>query len=34
MFKNKVDEDSPILKFKNLKIRRRDGVEFLTTYKN
>ena len=31
MFKNKISEDSPIPKFKYLKIRRRDGVESLTT---
>ena len=30
MFKNKLGEDSPIPKFKHLKIRRRDGVESLT----
>ena len=31
MSKNKIGEDSPIPKFINLKIRRRDGVESLTT---
>ena len=31
MFKNKLGEDSPILKFIHLKIRRRDGVESLMT---
>ena len=31
MFKNKLGEDSPIPKFMHLKIRRRDGVESLTT---
>ena len=31
MFKNKLGEDSPIPKFIHLKIRRRDGVESLTT---
>ena len=31
MFKNKLSEDSPISKFIQLKIRRRDGVESLTT---
>ena len=31
MLKNKLGEDSPIHKFINLKIRRRDGVESLTT---
>ena len=31
MFKNKIGEDSPIPKFIYLKIRRRDGVESLTT---
>ena len=31
MFENKLDEDSPIPKFTHLKIRRRDGVESLTT---
>ena len=31
MFKNKLGEDSPIQKFIHLKIRRRDGVESLTT---
>ena len=30
MFKNKLGEDSPIPKFKHLKIQRRDGVESLT----
>ena len=33
MPKNKVGEDSPIPKFIYLKIRRRDGVESLTTLK-
>ena len=33
MSKNKIGEDSPIPKFLNLKIRRRDGVESLTTLK-
>ena len=33
MFKNKLGEDSPISKFIHLKIRRRDGVESLTTLK-
>ena len=33
MFKNKIGEDSPIPKFIYLKIRRRDGVESLTTLK-
>ena len=32
MFKNKLGEDSPILKFEHLKIRRRDGVKSLTTF--
>ena len=27
MYKNKIGEDSPILKLIYLKIRRRDGVE-------
>ena len=31
MSKNKIGEDSPILKFIYLKIRLRDGVESLTT---
>ena len=31
MSKNKIGEDSPIAKFIYLKIRRRDGVESLTT---
>ena len=31
MSKNKIGEDSPIPKFICLKIRRRDGVEYLTT---
>ena len=31
MSKNKTGEDSPILKFIYLKIRRRDDVESLTT---
>ena len=31
MLKNKLGEDSPILNFIHLKIRRRDGVESLTT---
>ena len=31
MFKNKLGEYSPIPKFIHLKIRRRDGVESLTT---
>ena len=31
IFKNKLGTDSPISKFKHLKIRRRDGVENLTT---
>ena len=31
MSKNKIGEDSPIPKFIYLKIRRRDGVESLTT---
>ena len=31
MFKYKIGEDSPIPKFMYLKIRRRDGVESLTT---
>ena len=31
MSKNKIDEDSPIPKCIYLKIRRRDGVESLTT---
>ena len=31
MFKNKLGEDSPIPEFIHLKIRRRDGVESLTT---
>ena len=31
MFKNKIGEDSPIPKFIYLKIRRRDGVESVTT---
>ena len=31
MFKNKLGEDSLIPKFIHLKIRRRDGVESLTT---
>ena len=30
MSKNKIGEDSPIPKFKYLKIRRRDGVKSLT----
>ena len=30
MSKNKIGEDSPIPKFLYLKIRRQDGVEFLT----
>ena len=30
MFKNILGEDSPILTFIHLKIRRRDGVESLT----
>ena len=28
-----LSEDSPIPKFRHLKIRRRDGVESLTTLK-
>ena len=32
MSKNKIGEDSPILKFIYLKIRRRDDVESLTTF--
>ena len=31
MFENKLGEDSPIPKFIHLKLRRRDGVESLTT---
>ena len=31
MSRNKIGEDSPIPKFIYLKIRRRDGVESLTT---
>ena len=31
MSKNKLGEDSPFLKFIHLKIRRRNGVESLTT---
>ena len=31
MFKNKVGEDSPIPNFIHLKIRLRDGVEYLMT---
>ena len=31
MFKNKLGKDSPIPKFKYLKIRRGDGVKSLTT---
>ena len=31
MFKNKLGKDSSIPKFIHLKIRRRDGVESLTT---
>ena len=31
MSKNEIGEDSPIPKFIYLKIRRRDGVESLTT---
>ena len=31
MSKNKIGKDSPISKFIYLKIRRRDGVESLTT---
>ena len=31
MSKNKIGEDSPIPKFIYLHIRRRDGVESLTT---
>ena len=31
MSKNKIGEDSPILKFIYLKIRRQDGVKSLTT---
>ena len=31
MFKNELGEDSPIPKCMHLKIRRRDGVESLTT---
>ena len=31
MSKNKLGEDSPFLKYIHLKIRRRDGVESLTT---
>ena len=31
MSKNKIGEDSPIPKFIHIKIRRRDGVESLTT---
>ena len=31
MFINKLGEDSPIPNFIHLKIRRRDGVESLTT---
>ena len=31
MFKNELGEDSPIPKFIHLEIRRRDGVESLTT---
>ena len=30
MLKNKLGENSPIIKFIHLKIRRRDGVESLT----
>ena len=30
MSKNEIGQDSPILKFIYLKIRRRDGVESLT----
>ena len=30
MFKNKLGEDSPILKFIHIEIRRRDDVESLT----
>ena len=31
MFKNRLGEDWPILKFIHVKIRRRGGVESLTT---
>ena len=31
MSKNKIGEGSPIPKFIYLKIRRRDGAEYLTT---
>ena len=31
MSKDKIGEDSPIPRFLYLKIRRRDGVESLTT---
>ena len=31
MLKNKLGEDLPISKFLHIKIRRRDGVESLTT---
>ena len=31
MFKNELGEDLPITKFIHLKIRRHDGVEYLTT---
>ena len=31
MFKNKLGKDSPIPKCIHLKIRRRDGIESLTT---
>ena len=31
MSKNEIGEDSPIPKFLYLKIRRRDGVESMTT---
>ena len=32
MFKNILGQDSPIPKFRHLKIRRRDGAESLTTF--
>ena len=32
MFENELGEDSQNPKFIQLKIRRRDGVESLTTY--
>ena len=31
MFKTKLGDDSPIAKFMHFKIRRRDGLESLTT---